>query len=78
MARMESKPVNVDERCGACAHYEPSRDDRKYGYCKPHMALERDRRGHPHAHLTDVYTPCFMRSADWHSGELAFKPKEKK
>lgn len=73
-------PAAPHEVCGACEHFEPAHYEPpinpKYGYCKPHLALMRERSLYPAARLVDVATLCFMLSANYMSGRCAFAPKK--
>jgi hypothetical protein len=77
---MQLSTPNPELNCGRCAKFEPARyepaNDVKYGYCKPHMAQEQDRRGFPHPRLVDVSTTCFM--VMWHGNEPQPAFEEKK
>ncbi len=70
-------PANTtpDQRCGACVKFEVSRDP-KYGYCKSHMAYERERSPIPAARLVDVDHVCFMVSYVGVVSHAAFAPRK--
>lgn len=72
---MQSKPT-PEQTCGRCLSFEPARHDPHYGYCKRHLAFERERSrtGCATARLIDVNTVCFIVSSP--AGFQAFRPKE--
>lgn len=78
MRAMPTKPA-PDQVCGNCRKYEPSRDDAKYGYCKPREQLAAEGRyRNPYSTtgcLVDVSTPCFMVRWDGMTEEPSFEAK---
>jgi hypothetical protein len=70
----EDKPL-----CGACAMFEPARHepahDVRYGYCKPHEDLEREKRGGVIGRMVDATTECFMVRWNGLDKRIAFQPK---
>lgn len=73
-------PAAPHEVCGACESFEPARNEPaanpKYGYCKCLTELDRERSLSARAKLVDATTLCFILSANWRSGRVAFIPKK--